>query len=84
MNLWEMPKIWQIEFGRLNELNEEYEDLYYKLEKLMDKEKISLGKTKKIKEEFLSLLAEDPFLPKQLLPPTWFAFEIKKLFIKLP
>lgn len=68
----------------LDELNEEYEKLYYQLEELMEKKRISLSKIKKIKEKFLNLLAEDPFLPKELFPPVWYAFEIKKLLVKLP
>lgn len=37
----------------------------------------------KIKEMYLSILLNDPFLPKELLPSDWFGYEAKKLIKNL-
>jgi phenylacetic acid degradation operon negative regulatory protein len=59
-------KIW-----RLDRLN-----IFYKrLERIKAKDELTARRWLK---QYLEIVAEDPFLPQELLPETWFGFEAKK------
>ena len=62
-------KLW-----RLDKLNKKYKDLWRKL-----KEEVEEDKTlAEVKKEYLNLLGNDPFLPKDLLPKDWYEKKLRK------
>lgn len=63
-------RVWPLE-----ELNEAYEKILDRLEEINPQD---LQTVQKIKSDYLELLLEDPFLPKQLLPPNWAGEEVRK------
>lgn len=79
-------KVW-----KLNTLNEKYKDIVDKVRKIKDRhlimirDRIKLLNTSftSLKSEYLGILLQDPFLPKEMLPSDWFGYEAKKLIKNL-
>lgn len=79
-------KIWKLE-----ELNEQYREIIDEIEKIKNRHMISNGdRTEKsyiqvdkniptVKNKWLMIAAQDPFLPKMLLPKPWYGDEAGKL-----
>jgi len=76
-------KIW-----KLDEINSAYENLFIQLTKLSDRLKFSIKEEskeeemeefKKLREEYLEILRDDPCLPRELLPEEWFGEKVKRL-----
>ncbi|MBL7159273.1 hypothetical protein ISS85_02265 [Candidatus Microgenomates bacterium] len=61
-------KLW-----KLDRLNRKYKKLFKKLEVFSDKNNL-----KKIKADYLQLLSEDPFFPKELLPKLWWEEKVRQ------
>lgn len=61
-----VDRVWHLE-----ELNDQYWNLANKTKDLRDKKKLTEQKTNELKQEFLNLIAKDPFLPEALLPSEW-------------
>ncbi len=73
-------KVWPLE-----EINEEYEELFSLLTKLHDRGKTSIekieGRERKLRDlraRYLEILSRDPCLPKELLPADWFRFKVER------
>jgi len=71
--------IWNID-----EINNDYQNLYKLLIKLHDREKSSItdnveDEIRKVRENYLLILKRDPGLPKELLPNNWYGEKVKKL-----
>lgn len=62
------------ELWRLDELNEQYKKLWERLEEGTSKQSL-----KEIKREYLDLLSDDPFLPKDLLPKDWYERKLRQI-----
>lgn len=72
-------KVW-----KLDALNEKYKCIVDKAKEINSshlteiRDRVNLL-NKSLKSEYLGILLQDPFLPKELLPSSWFGFEAKKL-----
>ena len=64
-------KIWPI-----SELNDRYLEIYEQLQKL--KNSPNLNHLKKVRKEYHKVMANDPFLPKELLPKNWFGEKVQR------
>lgn len=84
-----VKKIWSIE-----KINETYEELFYILTKLRDRDKTSIStevifdkkekdKVREVRSRYLEILVNDPMLPKELLPNNWYGEKVKKLIEQL-
>jgi len=73
-------KIWKIE-----DLENKYFELLQKIFELKKEPagKVKLKKIRQIKQEYLVILSNDPFLPFELLPEDWIGEQVKKEVIKL-
>lgn len=67
-------RVWPIE-----EINNKYEDLLYKLEKIR---KGDFASVRKIKSDYLEVILEDPFLPRQLLPEYWLGDKLRGILTR--
>ena len=69
-------KIWNID-----KLEEKYDSLYQEI-----KQARTNGKQediRKIKDDFISLMREDPHLPLELLPEDWIGLKVQRVIVKL-
>lgn len=69
--------VWQ-----LDKLSDEYEELRQKILEV-GKSKNKTRAIKQIKNSYLEIISDDPFLPKELLPADWPGEEVKKAVIDL-
>jgi len=65
----------------IKEINDKYEELLDKLEKA---EKEDFPSIQKIKSNYLEIVLEDPFLPRQLLPEYWPGDKLRKILASRP
>lgn len=83
-NLKELAdKVW-----KLDALNEKYKNIIDKALEIKNSHLTTIrdrinSLNKSLKSEYLSILLQDPFLPKELLPPDWLGYKAKKLIKNL-
>lgn len=70
-------KMWDLE-----NLNKGYKQIIEEWEKI-DKKKVDEFFARKIIDSYLSLIAKDPFLPKDMLPKPWYFQQAKEVFKRL-
>jgi phenylacetic acid degradation operon negative regulatory protein len=71
-------KVWKLE-----NLHGKYLDLIDKFAEIFSSKRLEKQRKKEWQEEYFSLLAQDPGLPKDLLPEDWLFEKAKGLFKKL-
>ncbi len=72
-----IEKMW-----KLDKLNDSYCKIVEEWEKMKDKN-LNKKKAQKIISQYLSTIETDPFLPRELLPKSWFGFKAKEVFRQL-
>lgn len=68
---------------KLDKLNKRYQRLANKIYYFHQKKKKTLKVAKRLCQEYLSILREDPILPEKLLPPDWYEEECREELIKI-
>lgn len=76
-------KVW-----KLDGLNEKYKYIVDKAQEIKNSHLTTIrdrvnSLNKSLKSEYLGILLQDPFLPKEMLPSNWFGYEAKKLIKNL-
>lgn len=72
-NYFLATRIWPLE-----DINEQYERLFYALTKMRDRAITSEEELRKIRSKYLEILRNDPCLPRELLPEVWYRDKVEK------